>query len=158
MGDAAMGDGAAHDGMGGIAGSSGTPGAPGGPHQGLVVVLICGVVPAALLAAIIAVPAALWSRLPERVADHWTFAGTANGTAPRLVSFLALGALALLGAGLVWLGWAAARKSNRDGVPGHSAGAAEVRAAVVRGRAAAAGTAAAMIPLGLFLMAVSTGR
>src|ERR1700748_3660063 len=78
----------------------------------------------ALLAAIIAVPAALWSRLRERVADHWTFAGTANGTAPRLVSFLALGALALLGAGLVWLGWAAARKSSRDRVPGHSAGAA----------------------------------
>jgi hypothetical protein len=160
MGDAAMGDGAAHDGTGGIAGFSGTPsapGAPGGPHQGLVVVLVCGAVPAALLAAIIAVPAALWSRLPERVADHWTFAGTANGTAPRLVSFLALGALALLGAGLVWLGWAATRKSTRDGVPEHSAGAPEVRAAVVRGRAAAAGTAAAMIPLGLFLTAVGTG-
>jgi hypothetical protein len=120
------------------------------------VVLVCGVVPAALLTAIIAVPAALWSRLPERVADHWTFAGTANGTAPRLASFLALGALALLGAGLVWLGWAATRKSTRDGLPGHSAGAPEVRAAVVRGRAAA-GTAAAMIPLGLFLTAVSTG-
>jgi hypothetical protein len=27
------------------------------------------------------VPAALWSRLPARVADHWTLAGTANGTA-----------------------------------------------------------------------------
>jgi hypothetical protein len=158
MGDAAMGDGAAHDGTGVIAGSSGTPSAPGGPHQGLVVVLVCGVIPAALLAAIIAVPAALWSRLPERVADHWTFAGTANGTAPRLVSFLALGALTLLGAGLVWLGWAATRKSTRGGGPGHSAGVPEVRAAAtVRGRAAAAGTAAAMIPLGLFLMAVSTG-
>jgi hypothetical protein len=134
------------------------PGVPGGPRRGLTVTLVCGVVPAALLAAIIVVPAALWSRLPERVTDHWTFAGTANGTAPRLVSFLLLGVLALLGAGLVWLGWAATRKSPRGGAPGYSASAPEIRgAAVVRGRVAAAGTAAALIPIGLFLMAVSAG-
>jgi hypothetical protein len=159
MSDGVIGDGAVRDGTGGIAGSSGLPGAPGapdGPRRGLIVTLVCGVVPAALLAAIIAVPAALWSRLPDRVADHWTFAGTANGTAPRLVSFLVLGVLALVGAGLVWLGWAATRKSTRSAL-GYSADAPEISGAAVHGRAAAAGTAAAMIPIGLFLMAVSTG-
>jgi len=155
-----MSDGAVGDGTGGIAGSAdltGGPGGTGGPRRGLIVTLVCGVVPAALLAAIIAVPAALWSRLPDRVADHWTFAGTANGTAPRLVSFLVLGVLALVGAGLVWFGWAATRKSTRDGTPGYSAGAPETPgAAAVRGRVTAAGTAA-MVSIGLFLMAVSAG-
>lgn len=157
IGDRTVGDGGVHDGTGGIAGSSGIPGGTGGPHRGLIMILVCGVVPAALLAAIIAVPAALWFRLPARVADHWTFAGTANGTAPRLVSFLPLGGLALVGAGLVWFGWAAARKSTRYGTLGYSPGPPEIRgAAGVRGRAAA-GTAAAMIPIGLFLTAVSAG-
>jgi hypothetical protein len=80
-----MNDGTVNSGPGGIGGPPGAAGAPGAPRRSLIVVLVCGVLPAALLAAIVAVPAASWSRLPARVADHWTLAGTANGTAPRRV-------------------------------------------------------------------------
>jgi hypothetical protein len=139
--DAPAGGGGVNNGTGGFAGSSGGPGVSDGPHQGWVVALVCGVLPAALLAAIVGVPAALWSRLPGRVADHWTAAGTANGTAPRLTAFLGLGAVAVLGAGLVWLGWALTRPGARGGPPG-------------RGRAAARGTAASLVPAGLFVMAL----
>jgi len=77
---------------------------------------VCGALPAALLAAIVAVPAALWSRLPARVADHWTLTGTADGTAPRLLPIVLSGPIALLGAALVWLAWARARSvGSRSG-------------------------------------------
>jgi len=141
-----MNDGAVSGGAAEIAGSSGMPGAPGasaGPRRGWIVALVCGVLPAALLAAVVAVPAALWSRLPERVADHWTLTGTANGTMPRLAAFALLGVLAVVGTGLVWLGWTAVR---------HGAGNGTSR----RGRAAAAGSAAGAVAIGLFMMAVST--
>ena len=124
----------------GLSGMSGALGSPSGPRRGWVTALVCCVLPAALVAAMIAVPAALWARLPGQVADHWTAAGTANGTAPRLTAFLVLGLVAIPGVGLVIGGWAATRR----GAPP---------------RARAAGTKglnwAAMIPLGLFIMAVS---
>jgi hypothetical protein len=94
----------------GLSGVSGAQGYPGGPRRRWVAALACGVLPAALVAAMIAVPAALWSRLPGRVADHWTAAGTANGTAPRLTAFLLLGSVAVPGIGLVIGGWAATRR------------------------------------------------
>ena len=33
----------------------------------------------------------MWSRLPARVADHWTITGTANGTAPWLAALVTVG-------------------------------------------------------------------
>ena len=107
-----------------------------GPRRDWVVGLVCAVLPAALVATMIAVPAALWSRLPRRVADHWTLTGTANGTAPRLVAFLLLSPITVLGIGLISLGWAATRGP-----------------APPRGPAA---RSALMITPGLFLMAMST--
>jgi hypothetical protein len=65
-----------------------------------------------------------------------------DGTAPRLVAFALLGVLAVVGAGLVWLGWAATRPGTRNG-------------AFRRGRAApgwAAGSAAALVAIGLLLV------
>lgn len=107
-------------------------------HRSWVVALVCGVLPAALLAVVVAVPAALWSRLPGRVADHWTITGTANGTAPRLAALAVLGVLAIAGTGVVWLGWARSRKGT-----------------LPRGRAAAAGAGAATITAGLFVTAIA---
>jgi hypothetical protein len=121
----------------GHSGARGAAGAQGGPRRGWVVAIVGLVLPAALLAALIAVPAALWSRLPARVADHWTLSGTANGTAPRLAPFALSGVLALLGIGLAALGWAWARGG-----------------AYRRGRSA---SAAALIAIGLFVMAIATG-
>jgi hypothetical protein len=123
-------------------GLPGVSGFPGGPRRTWVVALVCGALPLALLTAMVAVPAALWSRLPARVADHWTINGTANGTMPRVTAFLILGLLAVPGIALVLVGWAAAR-----------------RAATGTGRGRGPGTRAiagtALIPLGLFLMAQS---
>ena len=111
----------------------------GAVHRSWVVTLVCGVLPAALLAVVVAVPAALWSRLPGRVADHWTITGTANGTAPRLAALAVLGVVAIAGTGVVWRGWAAARKGT-----------------LPRGRAAAAaGAGAATITAGLFVTALA---
>jgi Domain of unknown function (DUF1648) len=106
----------------------------------LVATLISGVLPTALLATLVAVPAALWSRLPAQVADHWTLTGTANGTAPWLVAFLLLGVLAAVGGGLIWLGWTVTRNGAPTG----------------RSRRTAAAGAAGMMTMGLFLMALST--
>jgi hypothetical protein len=69
------------------------------------------VLPALLLATLVAVPAALWSRLPARVADHWTLTGTANSTAPKLAAFLLLGVLAVVGIGIISVSWSASRYS-----------------------------------------------
>jgi Protein of unknown function (DUF1648) len=113
----------------------------GAVNRSWVVALVCGVLPAALLAVVVAVPAALWSRLPGRVADHWTITGTANGTAPRLAALAVLGVLALAGTGVVWRGWAAARKGTQP-----------------RGRAAdgaGAGAGAGAITAGLFVTALA---
>ena len=142
---------AVNHGTSGMTGPSGMPGAPGvagGPRPGWIVALVCGVLPAALLAVIVGVPSALWSRLPGRVADHWSLAGTANGTAPRLVSFALLGLIAVLGTGLVLLGLASAR--NRTHRPGYPAGSAPAAR-----RRQANGGALGSISIGLFLMAVS---
>jgi hypothetical protein len=109
----------------------------GAVNRSWVVALVCGVLPAALLAVVVAVPAALWSRLPGRVADHWTITGTANGTAPRLAALAVLGVLALAGTGVVWRGWAAARKGTQP-----------------RGRAAG-GAGAGAITAGLFVTALA---
>ena len=125
----------------GASGVPGTWGYPRGPRRGWVTALVCGVVPAALIAAMVAVPAALWSRLPGQVADHWTAAGTANGTAPRLTAFLILGLLAIPGIGLVLFGWGATRRGARP---------------ARRAAGAKALSWAAMIPLGLFIMAISS--
>ena len=124
----------------GLSGMSGALGSPSGPRRGWVTALVCGVLPALLVAAMIAVPAALWARLPGQVADHWTAAGTANGTAPRLTAFLVLSLVAIPGIGLVIGGWAVMRR----GAPPHA------RAARAKGL-----NWAAMIELGLFIIAVS---
>jgi Protein of unknown function (DUF1648) len=87
----------------------------GGPRRNWVAALICGLLPVALLAVVVAVPAALWSRLPGRVADHWSLSGTANGTAPRLVPFLIFGVMAVIGTGIAWGGWAASRRQGPAG-------------------------------------------
>jgi hypothetical protein len=130
-----MSDGVAPNGAGGTTGLSGpgAAGASGGPRRRWIVALVCGVVPVALLAATVAVPAALWSRLPARVADHWALDGTANATAPRLVPFVLLGVIALVGAAAVWLG---------------SAG---------YGGRTTAGAGAGLVAIGLFMMATGTG-
>lgn len=82
------------------------------PDQRLVLAVVAGVLPAALLATLVAVPAAMWPRLPRRVADHWTLTGAVNGSAPRLVPFLIMGVLALIGAAMLWAG-VAGRGSTR---------------------------------------------
>lgn len=83
--------------------------APVPAGQRLVVTIVFGVIPAALLAALVAAPAAAWSRLPGRVADHWNLTGTADGSAPRLVPFLIFGVLAVFGGVILWGGLAALR-------------------------------------------------
>jgi hypothetical protein len=126
----------------GATGITGLPGMSGAPHRGAAVALVCGI-EAALLATMVAVPAVLWSRLPRRLADHWTLGGTANGSAPRLVTFLALGVIAVPGAALFLAGWFAGRRGGRAGRP--------------RPGRAAAGTAVALTALGVFLTAIATG-
>jgi hypothetical protein len=148
-------DGTGFDGTGGIGGRSGVPGAAGGadgPYRGWVLALVCGVLPAALLAAIVAVPAALWSQLPARVADHWTLTGTADGTAPRLLPIVLSGVVALLGSALVWLAWARARSGGSPS--GRLAGPRANRA--VAGRPGRALGLAGLIATGLFVTAIST--
>ena len=138
-----MNDGAAmNDGTAGITELPGLPGAPAAPHRGLAAALV-GVMEAALLATMVAVPAALWSRLPPRLTDHWTLAGTANGSAPRLVTFLVLGVIAVPGTALFLVGWFAGRRGGRAG-------------RLRPGRAAAA-TAAGLTATGMFLTAMATG-
>jgi hypothetical protein len=89
----------------GAAGSEGPPcpaGVSGGPYRGWVVALVCVVLPAALLTAIVAVPAALPSR-------------------PRLVSASEAGMIiAVLGAVLIRLGWVWARYRTPPGPVGAS--------------------------------------
>ena len=130
------------DGTTGFTGLSGMSGAPGAPHRGVAAALVGGI-EAALLATMVAVPAALWSRLPPRLADHWTLAGTANGSAPRLVTFLALGGIAVPGTALFVAGWVAGRRGGRVGRlrPGRTA----------------AGTAAGLTAIGVFLTAMAAG-
>jgi hypothetical protein len=72
--------------------------------QRLVLAVVCGVFPAALLVVLVAVPAAMWPRLPGRIADHWNLTGAVNGSAPRMVPFLLMGGLALIGAAMLWAG------------------------------------------------------
>jgi hypothetical protein len=108
-----------------------------GASRAGVRVLVCGVLPAALLVTTIAVPAALWSRLPDRVADHWTGSGTANDTAPKLVPFLLLGVIVLVGAALIWTGVVVRRSGPRPG-PGPRGG---------------TGT---LVASGLFMMSIGT--
>jgi len=148
-------DGNVHAESGGIGGRSGVPGAAGragGPYRGWVLALVCGALPAALLAAIVAVPAALWSRLPARVADHWTLTGTADGTAPRLFPVVLSGVVALFGSALVWLAWVSARSGGSRS--GHLAG--PWAAGGVAGRPGRALGLAGLIATGLFLTAIST--
>jgi hypothetical protein len=129
------------DGTAGITGLSGLPGAAP-PRRGLATAIV-GALQVALLATMAAVPAALWSRLPPRLADHFTLGGTANGSAPRLVTFVALGVIAVPGTVLFLAGWLVGRRGGRGGrlVPGRTA----------------AGTAAGLTAIGVFLTAVSTG-
>jgi hypothetical protein len=130
------------EGATGFTGLPGLPGAPAGPHRDLAAALV-GVIQAALLATMIAVPAALWSRLPPRLADHWNFAGTANGSAPRLATFLALGVIAVPGTALFAAGWLTGRRRGRP--------------ARRRAGRTAAGTAAGLTAIGVFLTAMATG-
>lgn len=114
----------------------------GGSRHGRDVVeaLVCGVLPVALLTTVVAVPAALWSRMPARIADHWTATGTANATAPRLTAFLLLGAIALAGCVVVWISWAATRSGRAAARPGW----------------AAAGGGRTLVGAGLFMMSMGT--
>jgi hypothetical protein len=95
MSEEAVNDGTVNSGTGGIAGPSGLPGVSGGPDRGWVLTLVCVVLPAALLATIVAVPAA-WSRVPASAGETGTI-------------------IAALGAGLVWRGWDLARKRTTSG-------------------------------------------
>lgn len=81
-------------------------------RQRLVRAVVYGVLPAALLATLVAVPAAGWSRLPDPIADHWSLTGAANGAASRLVPFLILGSLGLAGAAMFWGAAAALRHAT----------------------------------------------
>jgi hypothetical protein len=123
-----------------VNGLPGVPGFPASPGRRLVAVLVCGILPAALVATMVAVPAALWSRLPARVASHWTLTGTANGTMPRAAAFALLGLLAVPGIALVLAGLVAARRNGARGRPA--------------GTRALSGTA--LISVGLFVIAFST--
>ncbi len=136
------------DGATWLTGPPGIPGTPTARHRGLAAAL-AGVIQAALLATMVAVPAALWARLPPRIADHWTFAGTADGSAPRLVTFLALGAIAIPGTALFVAGWFAGRRGGRVGRlrPGRTAA----------GGAGGPGRAAGLTAIGVFLTAMATG-
>jgi hypothetical protein len=71
----------------------------------LVTLAVCGIVPAALLATLVIVPVAAWSRLPHRLGDHWDLTGTVNGSAVKPVPFLAMGVIAVAGCAVI--GWAA---------------------------------------------------
>jgi hypothetical protein len=126
----------------GATGLTGLPGMSGAPHRGLAAALVCGI-EAGLLATMVVVPAALWSRLPPRLADHWTLDGTANGSMPRLVTLLALGAIAVPGTALFVAGWLAGRRGGRVGRlrPGRTA----------------AGTTAGLTAIGVFLTAMAAG-
>jgi len=113
-------------------------------RQRLVRAVVYGVLPAALLAALVAVPAAAWSRLPDRIADHWNFAGMANGAAARPVPFLILGGLGLAGAAILWGGAAALRHAPGGPGPG-----------LRRPPGGSLGTATP-VTAGLFMIAVAT--
>jgi hypothetical protein len=93
------------DGAAGIAGPSGPPAVSGGPRRTWLVALICGVLPAALLTAVIAVPAALWSR-PQ-------LDSLGNAAAGAMI-------LAVLGVGFIRLGWVAAWRRTPSGPVGPS--------------------------------------
>jgi hypothetical protein len=135
------------DGATGISGLPGMSGAAGAPHRGAAAALVCGI-EAALLATMVAVPAALWSRLPPRLADHWSLGGTANGSTPRLVTFLALGVIAVPGAALFVAGWLAARRGGPGG---------RLRPGRVPRVPAAGVVAVGLMAVGLFLTAMATG-
>lgn len=56
--------------------------------------------PTLAVAAAVATPLAVWSRLPEPMAVHWSLSGVPDGAAPRLLDVLLLGAVtAALGFG-----------------------------------------------------------
>jgi len=128
-------------------GTAGITGMSGGTHRGVAAALVCGL-ESALLATMVAVPAALWSRLPPRLADHFTLAGTANGDLPRLVTFLALGVMAVPGAALFLAGWLAGRRGGSGGRPRPG------RTPLVTG---AGVMAVGLMAVGLFLTAMATG-
>jgi hypothetical protein len=97
-----MSDEAVNDGAAGSAGPPGQAGVSGDPFRGWVVALVCVVLPAALLTSIVAVPAALPSR-------------------PRLVSASEFAMIiAVIGAGLIRLGWVWARYRTPPGPVGAS--------------------------------------
>ena len=135
------------DGTTGITGLPDMSDARGAPHRGVAAALVCGI-EAALLATMVAVPVVLWSRLPPRLADHWTLSGTANGSMPRLVTLLSLGVIAVPGAALFVAGWLAGRRGGRGGgpLPGR-----------VAGRATAGLAAIGLTTIGVFLTAMATG-
>jgi Protein of unknown function (DUF1648) len=135
------------DGATGFTGLPGMPGASGAPHRGVAAAIVGGI-EAALLATMVAAPLVLWSRLPPRLADHWTLTGTANGSMPRLVTLLALAVVAVPGAALFLAGWLAGRRGGSGGRlrPG--------RAPLVTG---AGVMAVGLMAVGMFLTAMATG-
>lgn len=68
------------------------------------------VVPIAYVAAAVAPFAALWSRLPEPMASHWSFGGEPNGALPRVTAFAIHAGVAVLAA----LGAVVAREKSRS--------------------------------------------
>jgi hypothetical protein len=126
MSDEAMDDGAFEQ---GAAGPSGPAAVSGGPRRTWVVALICLVLPAALLTAVIVVPAALYSR--PRL--------DAAGNAPAGATILAV-----LGIGLIRLGWVAARNRTPPSPAGPSGW-----------RRPTAGEGVGFISFGLWIMATS---
>jgi hypothetical protein len=135
------------DGTAGFTGRPEMSGPPGAPHRGAAAALVCGI-EAALLATMVVVPAALWSRLPPRLADHWTLDGTANGSMPRLVTLLTLGVIAVPGAALFLAGWLAGRRGGPGGRLRPE------RAPLVTG---AGVMAVGLMAIGLFLTAMAAG-
>lgn len=60
------------------------------------------VLPAALVAAVFAIPLGVWSRLPARVAVHWGVSGEPNGAQLKLPAFMPCVLLGIIGVGIMW--------------------------------------------------------
>lgn len=74
-------------------------------NQTLLRIGLGALLPIALVAAALVPPLVLWSHLPVRLADHWGFGATANGSMPKPFALGISFVLATAGAALAW-SWA----------------------------------------------------